>query len=166
MAAVLTTLCGVLGSREAQALDGYILPGPYVGYRARYGGAVAYGAELSVHFWKGKDLGCCGAALQVGRVEGARPYTRTAAVGQVTPFRGILESTGVELGVAQQWFDRGGAGHAVAIAPFFSLGVLALSVRLDVPLNSVAQQVGTEVTFLVTAKWPFRFGHPGPRVLR
>lgn len=144
--------------RSSRPSGGYVLPGGYIGYGYAGGGAFSYGGELSVMAWSRRDP-LAGLWGQIGRVTGPHPHLRGALGGELM----VLDWIGLELGVARLWLDDKRRGHTLAAAPFITMGLVSLTLRMGIPLDAVSREVGAELGLVLTFKIPVPFGQPGPR---
>jgi hypothetical protein len=123
--------------RSFNPSGGYVLPGGYIGYGYAGGGALSYGGELSVMAWSRRDP-LAGLWGQLGRVTGPHPHLRGALGGELM----VLDWVGLELGVARLWLDDERRGHTLAAAPFITVGLASLSLRMGIPLDTTSRDVG------------------------
>jgi hypothetical protein len=140
----------------------FVVPGAFYGLDTTTSGTEV-GGELSFVVTNVAPTTAVGALLQEGYLQGGR--YRTTLAGELL----VWNVVGLELGGG---FDPAGEGRATTatlhVAPFVSVGALALTCRVDVPVATTGPGTswGTDVALLVSVKLPVFLGGATPPLLR
>lgn len=157
--ATLLTIALAPAAHAGDVSGAYIGPGAYAGLQAGGGGPYVYGGELSVMAWTEKRP-VAGVWGQYGRVVGGdHAHTRVALGVQWAP----VVFAGLELGGARLLLDDGRRGTKLALAPYASVGIFVVSMRVGIPLDETARDVGADLGLIATLKLPIPVFDPGPK---